>query len=135
MDPVYPLMDSESDTLRAKSGKSLHAITLDAALAGALQDEDLQIRAETLRSQAEIARSGGYNELAANLLRAAELTAVPNEELLQIYELLRPGRASFETLIALAEHLERTYGAALNAAFIREAAAAYQARGLLRRKR
>jgi propanediol dehydratase small subunit len=130
----YPLMDNNSDALRSKSDKSLDEITLDAALAGALSDEDLQIRAETLRVQAEVARSAGYEELAANLLRAAELTALPNEEMLQVYELLRPGRASYETLQSLAQRLENIYDASLNAAFVREAADAYRARGLLRRE-
>jgi propanediol dehydratase small subunit len=130
----YPLMDNNSDALRSKSDKSLDEITLDAALAGALSDEDLQIRAETLRVQAEVARSAGYEELAANLLRAAELTALPNEEMLQVYELLRPGRASYETLQSLAQRLENIYDASLNAAFVREAADAYKARGLLRRE-
>jgi propanediol dehydratase small subunit len=52
---------------------------------------------------------------------------------LQIYELLRPGRASYEQMVQLADHLEQTYQAAENARFIREAAAVYRTRGLLRR--
>ena len=68
--------------------------------------------------------------MAANLLRAAELTDVPNDELLKIYEMLRPERASFDELTRLADYLETTYGARENAAFIREAADVYRERGL-----
>ena len=71
--------------------------------------------------------------MAANLRRAAELTDLPNEELLKIYELLRPERASYEQLVRLADYLQATYGAAENAAFIKAAAAAYRERNLLKR--
>ena len=82
-------------------------------------------------SISEIARAAGYAQLAANLTRAAELTAVPNAEVLRMYELLRPGRASYAQLAELAEQLEARYGAPANAALVREAAEAYRARGLL----
>ncbi len=94
----------------------------------------LRIHPETLRRQAEIARQAGYSQLAENLLRAAELTAVPNDDLLKMYDLLRPGRASFQQLIGLADLLERTYHAVETARFVREATQVYQARGLLRRE-
>jgi propanediol dehydratase small subunit len=129
----YPLMDHAADTLRAASGRPLEEITIEAAGEGALEIGDLQIDAETLRAQAQIAREAGFRQLAANLTRAAELTAVPNAELLRMYELLRPGRASFGELAALADVLEAEYGAAENARLVREAASVYQARGLLRR--
>ena len=132
--PDYPLMDHQLDTLRAGSGKPVEAITLQAAASGELSDADLRISAETLRAQAEVARTAGYPQLAANLKRAAELTAVPNDELLKMYDLLRPGRASFETLIALAERLESKYNAPETGGFVREAVEVYRARGLLRRE-
>jgi propanediol dehydratase small subunit len=91
-----------------------------------------QISAETLRAQADIARQAGYTKLAENLARAAELTSVPNDDVLQMYDLLRPGRASHADMIALAEQLEQMYLAPLCAALVREAAAIYQQRGLLR---
>ena len=95
--------------------------------------DDLQISAETLRAQAAIARAAGYAQLAANLTRAAELTAVPNAEVLRMYELLRPGRASYAQLAELADQLEGRYAAPANAALVREAAETYRARGLLPR--
>jgi propanediol dehydratase small subunit len=129
----YPLMEHAADQLQAISGRRMPDITLDAAAAGELAIDDLQISAETLHAQAEIARAAGYPQLAANLTRAAELTAVPNAEILHMYEQLRPGRASYDELVALAARLEQTYTAPQTAALVREAAAAYRARGLLRR--
>ncbi|GAB4445794.1 MAG: diol dehydratase small subunit [Anaerolineae bacterium] len=132
--PNYPLIAHAADSLSAANGKPLAEITLDEAAVGRLSAADLQISAETLRAQAEIARRAGYEQLAANLRRAAELTAVPNAGLLAMYDTLRPGRATLTELLALADTLEREYQAAENARFVREAASVYQARGLLRRE-
>ncbi len=129
----YPLRENAAESLRAQSGRRLSEITAEALAAGELGGDDLRTHADTLRQQAEIAYAGGFPQLAANLLRAAELTDVPNDELLRIYETLRPERASFIELERLADYLESTYGARENAAFIREAADVYRARGLLRR--
>jgi propanediol dehydratase small subunit len=129
--PRYPLIE-HAEELRAFSGRPLSDLTPEAVARGDLSAADLRIHADALRAQAEVARQAGYDQLAANLLRAAELTLVPNQEVLQIYELLRPGRASYEQLLQLADHLEQTYRAEENARFIREAAEVYQARGLLR---
>lgn len=132
---TYPLMDHAADSLQAASGRALADITLDAAEAGELSAADLRIKPETLQTQAEIAAGAGFPQLATNLSRAAELTAVPNEELLQMYEKLRPNRCTYEELTALADTLENNYNALENARLVREAAAAYQARGLLRKDR
>ncbi len=129
----YPLRDSKANELLTHSGRPLSDITADAIAAGELTGEDLRTHADTLRQQAQIARQGGYPQLAANLRRAAELTDLPNEELLKIYELLRPERASYEELVRLADYLQATYDAAENAAFIKDAAAAYRERGLIKR--
>lgn len=131
-DTNYPLAEHAAEQLRAISGRPFGTLTEEAAAAGELEIADLQISAETLRAQAQIARQAGYLQLAANLTRAAELTAVPNAEVLRMYETLRPGRASYEELVALAECLEQTYRATESAALVREAAEAYRARGLLR---
>jgi propanediol dehydratase small subunit len=131
---TYPLMEHDADTLQTAKGRRLSEITLEAAAAKDLSASDLQTHAETLQAQADIARRAGYKQLAANLSRAAELTVVPNEELLQMYDILRPGRATFDELIALAKTLENKYGASENARFVREAASVYQERELLRRE-
>ncbi len=129
----YPLRDSETDALLTHSGRPLSDISADAIAAGDITGDDLRTHADTLRRQAAIAREAGYPQLAANFSRAAELTDVPNDELLKIYEMLRPERASYDELTRLADYLEATYGAKENAAFIKDAAATYRERNLLRR--
>jgi propanediol dehydratase small subunit len=130
---TYPLRERAAEELRASSGRGLADITLDAAAAGELEIADLQIDAATLRTQAAIASAAGYPQLAANLTRAAELTAVPNAEVLRMYELLRPGRAAYDELIELASRLAQQHAAPESAALVREAAEVYRARGLLTR--
>jgi propanediol dehydratase small subunit len=115
----------------ALSGRPLADITLDAAVGGELTASDLRIHPDTLRGQAVVAEQNGNAQLADNLRRAAELTSLADEELLAVYEALRPGRSSFAELEAIASHLEVS-NAPLCASLLREAAAAYQRRGLLR---
>ena len=130
--PQYPLGENSRDAISSASGRRLSEITLEAVAGGELTSADLQIRAETLRAQAHVAKQAGYAQLSENLLRAAELTVVPNDELLRMYETLRPGRASFAEMVAMAERLENTYSAIQNAKLVREAADVYLARGLVR---
>ncbi len=127
----YPLGQNAVEQIKAASGRPLAEITPDALQAGELDVADLQISAETLRAQAEIARQAGYVQLADNLTRAAELTAVPNDELLRMYEALRPGRCTYDQLIALAAQLEHTYAAPQTGRWVREAAEVYRRFGLL----
>ena len=128
----YPLADYP-EQISAASGRPLAEIDLAAAISGDLSAGDLQISGETLAAQAQIARGSGYEQLAQNLERAAELTAVPNEELLQMYGMLRPERSTYAELSALAKRLENEFAAPVNAAFVREAAEVYRERKLLRR--
>jgi propanediol dehydratase small subunit len=127
----YPLYENASADLHAVSGRPLSEITDEAARAGQLSMADLQVSPETLRAQAEVARAAGYATLASNLLRAAELTAVPNGEVLAMYAYLRPGRATETQLLNMAEALEKQYQARECATLVREAAAVYKQRGLL----
>jgi propanediol dehydratase small subunit len=131
--PHYPLMDHAADQLHAASGRPLQELTLEQVMAGALSPEDLQIHAQTLQAQAAVAREAGFVQLAENLERAAELTAVPNEELLRMYTLLRPGRATYEELVTLAQTLAETYNAPRTAAWVQEAAEVYRQRRLTKR--
>lgn len=128
---AYPLSETAPETLRAQSGKPLSEITLQAVLAGEIGMEDLAIDAETLRRQAQIARDAGRPTLARNFDRAAELVAVPNDRIMQAYELLRPGRAkSRAELDALADEFRSRWAAPILADFIAEAAEVYDRRGL-----
>lgn len=128
----YPLMEKASE-LRAASGRPANEIRLAALIE--LSPDDLRISAETLRAQAAVAQGAGFTQLAENLTRAAELTAVPNEELLHMYEIMRPGRSTYDQLQEMATKLEITYGAATTAAMVREAAKVYRQRDLLKRQR
>lgn len=122
------MMDKE--TIRSQSGKSLDDLSLEALLAGELTTEDFRISGDTLRRQADAAEQAGYRQFADNLRRAAELTAISNDEVLAIYAALRPGRASHAELVALAERLENEHQAPLTARLVREAAEVYRERGL-----
>lgn len=130
----YPMMEHADGAVRAINGRPLIEITMENVESGLLAAEDIQIDNQTLLGQAKIARQAGLLQLAANLTRAAELTAVPNETLLEMYEMLRPGRSSFKEIIALASALEAQFNALENARLVREAADVYQTRGLLRRE-
>ena len=130
--PKYPLYDNEADSLQAGSGRALRDVTLEAVLDGSMTLDDLQVHRDALVAQAEIARAAGYAQLAENLERAAELTAVPRGEIIEMYNLLRPGRSRRTELDVLAERLEVQYQAPRCAALVREAAEVYTVRGLLR---
>ena len=127
----YPLGTRRPDLVRTPDGLALEELTLDALRAGLLDASELRATAETLRLQGEVARAAGRPEFAANLGRAAELTAVPDEMILEIYTGLRPHRSTSEQLEHLAERLEREFGATRTAAFVREAKEVYATRNLL----
>jgi len=118
--------------IRTASGRSLEELTIEALLAGELTTEDFRISGETLRRQAEAAETAGYRQFAENLRRAAELSNIPNDQVLEIYHTLRPGRTTYDQLIALAEHLGNDCDAPLTAALVREAAEVYLERGIVK---
>jgi propanediol dehydratase small subunit len=133
--PPYPVAEATPEHVRSRTGTRLDEITLDAVAGGRLGIDDLGIAPEGLRRQAEVARGAGRPTLGANLDRAAELVGVPEERLLRVYELLRPGRAqSRDELLAVAADLRASYGAERCAALVEEAAHAYERRGLFRRR-
>jgi propanediol dehydratase small subunit len=131
----YPLAEKRPEIVRGKRGKGLDEITLDAVLEDRVALEDLRITARALRQQAEIARAAGRETLAENFERAAELVDVPQDTIMRVYELLRPGRAeSKSALLAAARELREQYGANIIAAFVEEAAAVYERRGLSKKR-
>lgn len=134
-DISYPVMESAADKLTTATGKKLSDLTLENVLAGTVTAADFSITREALLLQAEVARMASRHALAENFERASELVGVPNETIFEIYELLRPGRAaSAGVLKARAEHMRTLYGATRIAAFLEEAAAAYERRSLFRRR-
>jgi propanediol dehydratase small subunit len=132
---MYPLSERSPESVRTPSGHSLADMTLDSVIKGDVSANDVAITPETLRLQAQIARSAGRDRLALNLERAAELARVPQDILMSTYELLRPGRS--ESSLALrqrAGELRAQFDAVLIAEFLEEAADAYDARGLFSKR-
>lgn len=131
----YPLAENRPDVVETKAGKKLDDITLEGVLTDRVSLEDLRITDRALRQQAEIATAAGRPTLAANFGRGAELVDVPQDVIMRVYELLRPGRAgSRQELIAVATDLRETYGAEGVAAFIEEAADVYERRNLYKKR-
>ena len=128
----YPLGSKRPDILKSPRGIPFKELTLEAVESGKATFDDFRITPEALEMQAQIAESAGRPQIARNLRRAAELTRVPDERILQIYNAMRPHRSTREELEAIATELETQYGAAVCAGFVREAAEVYGRRKLLR---
>ena len=127
----YPLAEKHPDLVRGRRGKGIGEITLAAVVAGDATMADLTITPDMLRLQADIARAARRPKLAENLERAAEMVDVPQEVVMAVYELLRPGRArSAADLAAMAARLRAECKAERLARFVEEAAAIYEKRGL-----
>lgn len=131
----YPLAENRPDAVETNAGKTLDDITLEGVLSDRVTLQDLRITGRALRQQAEIATAAGRPTLAANFERGAELVEVPQDVIMRVYELLRPGRAnSKDELSAVARDLRETYGAEGVAAFIEEAADVYERRSLYKKR-
>jgi len=115
--------------VRALSGRPVDELTLDAVRRGEVGLADLRIHPDTLERQAAVAQQHANPQLAQNLRRAAELTQLSDEEVLAIYEALRPGRATQAELTTLADSLAAR-GLPGCAALVAEAAEVYARRGL-----
>lgn len=117
-------MTSGAPAERASAGQELIEIV----------DDDLGMTAfaiteAALEAQAEVAEAHGNPRLAENFRRAAELTRLSDDQVLDLYELLRPGRSSPEQLRATATRLAEQQMVRC-AALIREAGDAYDKCGL-----
>lgn len=105
--------------------------TVEAAVDGKLELADLRMDPAVLAHQAVIAEENGNPQLAENFLRAAELATIDDEDVMNVYEALRPHRSTAEDLAALRASLEGR-GATRCAELVRQAADVYARRGLLR---
>lgn len=113
----------------ALSGRPVDQLDLDRLRDGDLRIEDIRIAPETLTHQAEQADRAGNPQLAESLRRAAEMTALGDDELMRMYDALRPRRSTTEELTALATNLADR-GMPRCAALVREAADVYARRRL-----
>jgi propanediol dehydratase small subunit len=135
LDALYPVGKKRSEKVRSRSGRPLADICLQGVLNGELDIDDIGISADGLRAQAEIARLAGRETLARNFERAAELVTVPNGLLIEVYELLRPGRATdAQVLRDMAQRLRRDHDAEHIAELIEESAEVYERRGLFKKR-
>ena len=127
----YPLMEKHSDIIKTPTGKSISEISLDAVSKGNVSVEDVRISAQMLQNQADIAESAGKKQIAENLRRAAEMTAIEDDVVIKMYDMLRPNRATKEQLAGMAETLRNKYHAPLLSQLVIEACAVYEKRGIL----
>lgn len=127
----YPLMEKHKDIIKTPTGKSVGDITLDALTKGKVEIEDVRISAEMLRNQADIAESAGKRQIAQNLRRASEMTAIEDDVVIKMYDMLRPNRATKEQLLEMADTLRNKYRAHQLAELVSEACAVYEKRGIL----
>ena len=106
-------------------------VSVAAALTGEMTVNDIRLTPEVLRAQAATARASGNPQMAASLERAAEMCALPDDDIMALYEALRPHRSTVAELMAWVERL-RAAGAPACASYVADACAAYQRRELLR---
>jgi len=128
----YPLGKKHPELAKSITGKSGSDISAKDVIEGSVNPEDIRISPEVLEYQAQVAESAGKTQFAMNLRRAAELTRIPDDEVLELYNMLRPRRSSFEELSSAAERLESKYNARITAKLFREAAEIYKTRSILR---
>ena len=129
----YPLAEKEADKIKTPTGKPFTSLSYEKVLSGELTADDMRISPETLEYQAQVAESVNREAFAGNLRRAAELIAVPDERLLEIYNALRPYRSTKQELLDIASELDGKYGAKAAASLVREAAEVYEKRDRLKK--
>ena len=128
----YPLGVKMPEAIKTPTGKPYASLSYEKVISGELTSDDMRIAPETLEMQAQVAESVGREAFAGNLRRAAELIAVPDERLLEIYNALRPYRSTKQELLDIAAELDG-YKAAIAAGLVREAAEVYEKRGRLKK--
>lgn len=129
----YPLGAKRKDLVKTPSGKTLDDITLDSIMKERIKADDLRITPETLELQAQVADSVGRTPFARNLRRAAELTRIPDNRILEIYNALRPFRSTKAELLAIRDELLNKYQAKITASLVKEACEVYEKRDRLKR--
>ncbi len=116
---------------RGFSGSDSADLTLDRLARDEIEADDVRIHPDTLEHQAAIAHAHGNPQLAENFRRAAEMALMSEADVMSLYDRLRPHRSTAAELAATAAQLDDV-PAPRCAALVREAAAVYARRGLLR---
>lgn len=128
----YPLGEKSADKIYTPTGINLNDLKMEQVISGELKVEDLRISPETLEYQAQVAESVNRHAFARNLRRAAEMIAVPDDRILEIYDALRPYRSTKQEIYAIADELLNKYNAKITSEFVREAGDVYEQRGRLK---
>jgi len=123
---------SAGRSITSKTGVPIEELVLERVAGGWGDMADFSIGRETLLHQAGVAAGGGRHQVAQNFRRAAELVNVPDDIILQVYEALRPFRATQAELRTLATQLRLQFHAPECARWVEEAAEIYASRGLLK---
>ena len=127
----YPLGKNEADTITSRTGKILSQITLEEVIRGNVNADYIKISSEMLKRQGQVAAEADNPQMQANFERAAELVNVPDDVILNMYNMLRPNRSTKRQLLVLAQELLETYKAPHCAKLVLEAAEIYEKRGIL----
>ena len=114
------------------SGVDSAEISVEDVRRGDVTLDDVRIHPDTLEHQACVAERHGNSQLAANFRRAAELTLLPDEEIMELYEALRPQRSTTDELRSIAARLT-SKGAHRNAELFMQAADVYARRNLAKK--
>ena len=128
---LYPLIEKRPELIRSKTGKKLEDITMESVIKGDISIEDLSISKDTLILQAKVALDQGKEQQAENFVRASELIGVPDQKILEIYNMLRPYRATEKQLKEISQELRTKYNAPICAAFVEETLEVYKKRDIL----
>ncbi|WP_085650368.1 diol dehydratase small subunit [Limosilactobacillus reuteri] len=128
----YPLYEKHRDIIKTPSGKSLDDVTLESIDKGQIDRKDLRITSEALKMQGDVAGAAGRKTLQMNFYRAAELTRIPDDRLLEMYNALRPYRSTKQDLLDIANELRTKYNAKICAGWFEEAAKYYESRKKLK---
>lgn len=128
----YPLYKKHRELVHTPLGNSLDDITMDNILSSKITSKDLRITPDTLRLQGEIANSADRSAIQRNMQRAAELTSIPDERVLEMYGALRPYRSTKQELLDIADELQNKYNAPVCSGWFKEAAENYESRKKLK---
>lgn len=127
----YPLGEHEKERITSKTGRKLTDITLSDVMKNRVSADDIKISKEMLRAQGQVAKENGNAPMEKNFERAAELTDVPDDVILKMYDKLRPNRSTKLELVLMAQELLEKYNARNCAKLVMEAAEVYEKRGIL----
>lgn len=122
----YPLFEKHPDQIKTPTGKNVEEITLENVINGKVDAKDMRITPATLKLQGEIAANAGRPAIQRNFQRASELTSVPDDVVLDLYNSLRPFRSTKQELLDTSKELRDKYHAPICAGWFEEAAENYE---------